>query len=186
MLRAALRCSSGWAGVLVLICAILLPAVVASAQSNYFRPFESDLGGGISVDIDIAASEIFFGDVPATDIVVYRSCVEDPETCYYTATCKAPPQLVPGPVKISLRYPDGTVVLPGDFTYLPGPEPSSISPQVHSIIEDDTPVRISGRGFSVLPGVQVLFGGVPAAAVTVDAIGHEITCIPPPFTSGDA
>ena len=136
--------------------------------------------GGTTVTITgsgfTGATDVTFGGVPGTDLVV------DPSGTSLTVV--TPPGPV-GPVDVVVVLPGDDAVAPDGFTYVVAP------PTASSIDPDSGPqsggqtVTITGSGF-VPNGTSVTFDGVPATDVVVDPSGTSLTAVTPPGAVGPA
>lgn len=183
---------------MVLLAAVLAWGAVADAP---LTPTSGYVDGGVQVtfagfypDSEVLYTPIVhFGDSLARDahyvVQVFRDPNDDHEFYYAYLTCITPAQQAGGPVDVRVENEPSSpgesvpppVVYPGAFTYLNAPAPVAISPNQHSYKPDDVIVTITGEGFSVLPGVTVLFGDRLASNVGVNSTGQILTCLPPPF-----
>jgi hypothetical protein len=108
-----------------------------------------------------AGATVLFGGTPATNVVVVSSTL---------ITCTVPAGM--SIVNVTVTTADGTSATnPGDlYTYEPPPTVSSVlngSGSSSGPIAGNTPVTITGTGYSVPGGVTVLFGTSPATNVKV-------------------
>lgn len=131
-------------------------------------------GGGTVVTITgtnfTNTSTVNFGATPATEVVFVSS---------NRILATSPPGT--GTVDVTVTVPGGgnsSVILAGQFTYLPAPAVSSISPNAGPQI-GGTFVTIVGTNFTEMSIVN--FGTVPATDIVVDS-STKITAISPPGT----
>jgi hypothetical protein len=132
-------------------------------------PAEGPAGGGTVLSIAGTGftpdSAVLVGTRPAFEVRVESlsrlSAVSPPGT--------------PGPAAVTVVNRNGTGTRAGAFTYVPDLALFAIVPSVGPVAGGN-PVRILGEGFRA--GVQVLFGSVPAAQVTVRSVG-EIAAVAP-------
>jgi outer membrane protein OmpA-like peptidoglycan-associated protein len=89
------------------------------------------------------------------------------------------PLLPPGPKDVTLRFPDGDIVVPGLITYLPEPSISSISPATTSAAGGEV-LTLHGAGFA--PNADVRVGSSSTNVTYVSST--EVTIISPGYPVG--
>jgi hypothetical protein len=131
-------------------------------------------GGGTHVTITgtglSGATAVDFGSVPATGVTVVSSTE-------ITAVSPAGS----GSVGVSVSTPGGTAVASPEFTYVPGPHITGISPAVGGV-GGGTAVTITGTGLSGT--TSVAFGSTAASFTNVTAT--SLTAWAPPDAAGGA
>ena len=144
---------------------------IAAPQVRSINTPVGPSSGGTSVvvsgsDFFSTGTAVSFGSAPATSVTF-----NSPDQL--TAVS---PAHVAGAVAITISTPLGQSSLPDapQFTYLNPPSISGISPS--SGTANSTPVTISGSNLA--PDPQVLFGTVPAAAITSSS-PTQIVAVPP-------
>ena len=181
--------SSGWPLLMHRIfCGLFLAAVLAISPWAYAARFVipeiGDIGGGTVVTVSSPTSadsrfvRIYFNGRPATDYVSVGS---------FGVECRTPPQDTAGPASIVIEYPRGNFWAPveGQFTYVDRPNLLGLTPQQHSVSQDQVVVSLFAYGFSVQPGTRVYFGEQEASDVKIKSYdGTEINCVAPQFPGG--
>ena len=148
---------------------------VAIPTLTTVSPNEGPITGGQTVTLagtDFRAGmQVSFGGATATGLVVVSPT---------EATVVTPAHAV-GQVDVSVTTPGGPVTLPNGYTYVVLPVLASVTPD-NGPIGGGTTVTLTGTGF--LAGMQVRFGGVLAALVSVDPGGTSATVTTPTHAAG--
>lgn len=148
-------------------------------------------------NIDTYAPTVFFGGVAAPAAQFYPKFFFDEEDGteldrWSELRCTAPPSSVGGVVDLQVVFtplsPEVPETLPIDFPegfeYYDAPAVTRLDPDNYSIMPEEVPVKIYGRGFARNGPVAAYFGGYPAADIAVNADGTQLTCMPPDFPGG--
>ncbi len=98
-----------------------------------------------------------------------------------SVTCLVPPGDA-GNVPVVVTKGDTSVEVPGGYTYMPAPAPTSVSPTEVPTV-GGTEITIEG---SELFDVAVTIGGQDCSSVVVAEDGNSLTCTAPPGTRGEA
>ena len=102
---------------------------------------------------------------------------------------QVPPSVSAGPKQICQKRPsDPEPICLTDsiftYTYYESPIILSMKPTEQSFLPDPLTVSLVGRGFSINPGIKVIFGSQSASNVEFDYERSTLTCTPPPFPAG--
>ena len=149
---------------------------LAAPAATSLSPTEGPTAGGTAVTVNGSGfrvgMEVRFGGVLASVVSI------NPAGTVLTATS---PAHVAGHVDVSVTTPGGTDRLAGAFTYVVTPTVGAVSP-AEGPTTGGTTVTLTGTGFRA--GMQVRFGGVPAAAVSIDPGGTALTATSPAHGAG--
>jgi YD repeat-containing protein len=155
------------------------PAVTVYAKPvlSALSPPDGPTAGGTEVTVDgsaLAGASVSFGTVAATDVVVAPGG---------TSLTALSPQEAAGTVNVTVTTPGGTSATSAadQFTYLPVPTVSSVSPTAGPVAGGTT-VTVGGTGF-VTGATAVLFGTEPASGVTVGS-PTSLTAVSPSEAAG--
>lgn len=126
------------------------------------------------VGANLTGATVTFGGTPATNVQVIGGIL---------LTGTTPPG-TPGNATVQVTTPQGTVNVPGGFTYLAPPTPTvtSLTPATGPAT-GGTPFVITGTN---LTGASVTIGGNPATNITVNATGTVLVGLTPAGTTGTA
>lgn len=118
-----------------------------------------------------AGSNVFFGNVPGTDVVVFNAAF---------LSVRAPSH-PPGPVNISVTTTEGlTATLPAGFTFVASPEVVAVAPALGPV-GAASDVQLAGRNFQA--GAQVFVADLAASNVVVLS-SSLLTARLPPLSAG--
>ncbi|GAB6900663.1 beta strand repeat-containing protein [Kineosporia succinea] len=168
------------------VITIVTPGGTATGGFGYLNlpgvtgvsPVRGPLVGGSTVTITgsgfLGASAVAFGSLPA----VSYSVVDDT-----TITAQVPAATQPGGVDVRVTVSGATspVVAAGRYTYVAAPVLNGVSP-ASGPVAGGTSVVLRGNGFTGV--TRVLFGGVPATAVSVQDNGSTVTAVTPLHAMG--
>jgi hypothetical protein len=136
---------------------------VAAPTLSAVSPNQGPASGGQTVTLTgthfQAGMQVGFGATLGAVVTI------DPSGTLATVTT---PAHAAGGVKVTVVTPGGTASLAGGYTFAVAPTLTAVAPDVGPI-GGGTSVTLTGTGFRA--GMQVLFGGTPAALVSVNGPG---------------
>jgi hypothetical protein len=164
-------------------CILALQAVGGQAAWAAAVPSVTSVTPASGVDTGGTAVTITGSDFTGATVVSFGSDAADFTVDSDTEiTATAPYPSSDGTVDVSVTTPDGTspVTAADEFTYVPAPTVTGVSPDAGSVAGGNT-VTITGTGFT--GATEVLFHQTAAASFTVDS-DTQITATAPAGTGG--
>ena len=150
---------------------------VAAPELTGVSPDAGPLAGGATVTLTGSGfrpgTQVRFGTAAATGVAV------SPDGTQLTALA---PAHSAGTVDVSVTTPGGSATLGNSFTYLAPPTLIASSPG-QGPATGGTTLTLTGSGFRA--GMLVELGGTPAAIVSVNPAGTQLTATAPPHAAGD-
>jgi len=164
---------------------LLLPCPFAEAGLAVF-PGNGHTSGGNWVYYTLGAPQrgleewdFYFGGIP-----VLAAAADGGGGLYL----QVPPH-PPGTVNVCHEYHEpvesGIRCTAATYTYYDAPVIISMTPKEQSFLPDPVVVTFLGGGFSIYPGIEVIFGDQSASDVVFDYERGTLTCTPPPFPQGN-